>query len=103
MSARAVARAVSVPLSWVDLPTLPHPQYISSNGYELAAPEVKVACHGIAENEDQVMVDWQEGGPKAEEGEEAVAAVEEDQGEPLLSMADRYVSCSLQFQVIDSL
>jgi hypothetical protein len=37
MALRAAPALAALPLSWVDLPTLPHPQYVNDEGYEVAA------------------------------------------------------------------
>jgi hypothetical protein len=80
-------------LNWLELAILDHPQYVNDEGYELAEPpieEEEVLENAAEEIEDIVMEG--EGEPDMD-FEAEIAGVEEDMdaGEPLLSIADRYV------------
>lgn len=84
-----------MPLSWVDLPALPHPQYVSQNGFELAGPEVAREVPATAQEGEREYAQGDGNDAEINEGAAVGVQAEEESGEPLLSMSDRYVETHL--------
>lgn len=93
MATKTAPRAAAPLLNWFNLPTLPHPQHISEEGYERTEPSA-----GDVEPTKQLddamdgVGDELEAEPKLEEAVEAIEV--EEEGEPLLDIAERYALCT---------